>query len=64
MDPVLGPVVVGAGTVGPGTAVASGADGVGAAPAGDPVAPPWAQPAMVSVARADAIASKPARRDT
>ncbi len=64
MDPVLGPVVTGAAAVGPGTAVACGADDVGAAPAGDVVAEPWAHPAMVSVARADARARRPTGRET
>ena len=64
IDPVVGPVVTGAGTVGAGTAVA-GIDGEEDAPLADSVVPePWAQPVMDSVPRANAVARTPTRRET
>jgi hypothetical protein len=64
IDPVVGPVVTGAGTVGPGTAVAS-ADGEGDGPPADNVEPePWAQPAMDNVPRANAAVRTPTLRET
>ena len=65
IDPVVGPVVTGAGTVGgPGTAVAL-VDGDEDGPPADNVVPETrAQPVMASVPRANAAARTPIRRET
>ena len=65
IDPVVGPVVTGAGAVGPGTAVASDADvgGDDGRPAAAVLLTPWAQPATASAARANVTAGTPTRRD-